>query len=266
LADENPANLRLLRDFGQTTEAFRDESFFLHVLAMFSRTVKASLLGTRWAPRPANSLRRTAQLQTVATPKTSIPPTSQPLPDPPQNDAPDASASTQTTAPLPFRGKPPPPKPAEPLTDAAVDPSVAALLPLLRAQPPFYATIHIHEKPYLVTAGDELRLPSLLKGVRVGDVLRLTRASLLGSRDYTLKAGTTTKGERRRYLDERLFVCRARVVGVTQEPFRVKVKKKPRIRHERHVISKHTYTQLRIMEVTVNGPEALEAENDTRTE
>jgi len=233
---------------------------------MFSRTARPSLLGARWAPQPANSLRRTAQLQTVATPKTSTPPTSQPLPDPPQNDAPDTSASTQTTAPLPFRGKPPPPRPAEPLTDAAVDPSIAALLPLLRTQPPFYATIHIHEKPYLVTAGDELRLPSLLKGVRVGDVLRLTRASLLGSRDYTLKAGTTTKGERRRYLDERLFVCRARVVGVTQEPFRVKVKKKPRIRHERHVVSKHTYTQLRIMEVTVNGSEALEAENDTRTE
>jgi hypothetical protein len=152
-----------------------------------------------------------------------------------------------------------------PLTDAAVDPSIAALLPLLRAQPPFYATIHIHEKSYLVTAGDELRLPALLKGVRVGDVLRLTRASLLGSRDYTLKAGTTTRGERRRYLDERLFVCRARVVGVTQEPFRIKIKKKPRIRHEKHAVSKHTYTQLRIMEVTVNGPEALEAD-DTRTE
>jgi large subunit ribosomal protein L21 len=222
-------------------------------------------------------MRRRAQLQTIAiTTHSTSPPTfstGQRLPERPQNDASDTSelaatpehpdTPTPKTPTLPLRGKPPPPKPERPLTDATIDPSITHLLPLLRAQPPFYTTIHIHEKPYLVTVGDTIRLPALLKGVRVGDVLRLNRASLLGSRDYTLKAGSTVKGEARRYLDERLFVCRARVVGVTQEPFRVKVKKKPRIRHARSIVSKHTFTQLRIMEVTVNGPEGLEsAEHD----
>lgn len=68
--------------------------------------------------------------------------------------------------------------------------SVRSLLPHLLSQPPFYAVIHIHGKPYLVTAGDSLRLPFLMHGVRPGDVLRLNRASRIGSREYTLIAGS----------------------------------------------------------------------------
>jgi hypothetical protein len=80
-----------------------------------------------------------------------------------------------------------------------------------------------------------------------GDILRLTRASLLGSRDYTLK-GTP-------YVDERLFVCRARVVGVESEPMRIKEKTKRRQRRVKTVKSKHKHTILRVCEVRVRGLE-----------
>lgn len=123
------------------------------------------------------------------------------------------------------------------------------LLPLLKAQAPHYARIHIHAKPYLVTAGDTLRLPFYMHGVGAGDVLRLTRASLVGSRDYTLKAGAEEKGTG--WIDERLFVCRARVVGVEMEPMRVKEVTERRRRHVRRIKSKHRFTVLRIMEVSV---------------
>jgi len=138
-----------------------------------------------------------------------------------------------------------------------------------------------------------------MEGVMPGDVLRLNKASLLGSRDWTLKAGsasasslgmTTTitragsetsadahitgktegldtimagassqseKSANRKkkaptYLDERLFTCRAVVMGTESEPMRVMEKTKRRQRHTRHVKSKHKYTILKIREVTVN--------------
>lgn len=68
-------------------------------------------------------------------------------------------------------------------------PALRTSLALLSTQPPHYIIIHIHGKPYLVTAGDTIRLPFLMHGVMPGDVLRLDRASQLGSREYTLRAG-----------------------------------------------------------------------------
>jgi large subunit ribosomal protein L21 len=131
---------------------------------------------------------------------------------------------------------------------------------MLRSQPPFYIRAHIHEKPYLVTEGDTVRLPFLMHGVNPGETLRLNRASILGSRDYTLKAGDANKelGEKQKWLDERLFVCRATVMGVESEPLRIKEKTKRRQRHVRKIKSKHRYTLLRISEVTVNDIDALE--------
>jgi large subunit ribosomal protein L21 len=145
------------------------------------------------------------------------------------------------------------------VVDPVVDPSIETLLPLLRSQPPFYIRTHIHEKPYLVTEGDTVRLPFLMHGVNPGETLRLNRASILGSRDYTLKAGDPNKelGEKQKWLDERLFVCRATVMGVESEPLRIKEKTKRRQRHVRKIKSKHRYTVLRISEVTVNDANAL---------
>jgi len=124
-----------------------------------------------------------------------------------------------------------------------------SLLPLLRTQPSHYITIHIHKFPFLVTPGDRIQLPFLLKDAKVGDVLRLTHASVIGSRDYTLKGSP--------FIDPNLFECRATVVEETAEPMRVKVKTKRRQRKTKKVHSKHKYTVLRVSELLIKeAPEA----------
>lgn len=189
-----------------------------------------------------------------------IPPQSPPLQ---ANAAPTASttitsttATSQTTS---TRSKPPTPKPAptpptitKPLT---LDSELTSLLPHLSAQSPHYITAHIHAHPYLLTAGDKLRLPFLMPSVEPGQILRLNRASVLGSRDFALKGAP--------YVDERLFECRARVMGVESEPMRILEKTKRRQRHVKHVRSKHKYTVLRIMEVRIKSLEELKAEGAT---
>jgi large subunit ribosomal protein L21 len=60
------------------------------------------------------------------------------------------------------------------------------------------------------------------------------------------------------YLDERLFVCRAVVMGVESEPLRIKEKTKRRQRKVKRVKSKHRFTVLRIKEVRVRGVEELD--------
>jgi large subunit ribosomal protein L21 len=90
-----------------------------------------------------------------------------------------------------------------------------------------------------------------MPGVVAGDVLRLNRASSLGSRDYTLK------GEP--YLDERIYECRARVMGTESEPMREKVKKKQRTRRSHTVKSKHKFTILRIAELKINDLGEMES-------
>jgi large subunit ribosomal protein L21 len=132
----------------------------------------------------------------------------------------------------------PPTPPKTPLSE-----SVRALLPALAAQPGHYITIHIHGVPYLVTEGDSVRLPFKMPGVEPGDVLRLNRATVLGSRDFTLKGAP--------YVDERLFECRAVVTGTESEPLRIKIKKKRRCRRVKQVKSKHRYTMLRISELRI---------------
>ncbi|KAK4507957.1 hypothetical protein PRZ48_001692 [Zasmidium cellare] len=57
------------------------------------------------------------------------------------------------------------------------------------------------------------------------------------------------------YLDERLFVCRAVVMGVESEPMRTKEKTKRRQRHVKTVKSKHRFTILKIKELRVESPE-----------
>lgn len=129
-------------------------------------------------------------------------------------------------------------------TNQPIPPSVRSLLPLLAAQPGgHYITVYIHGQSYLVTEGDSVRLPFKMPGVNPGDVLRLNRAVTVGSRDFTLKGSP--------YVDERLFECRAVVMGTEAEPMRVKIKKKQRCRRTKHVFSKHKYTVLRISELKI---------------
>lgn len=88
-----------------------------------------------------------------------------------------------------------------------------------------------------------------MPGVVPGDVLRLNRASSIGSRDYTLKGGP--------YLDERIFRCRAVVMGTEAEPMRIKEKTKRRNRKVKTVRSKHKFTILKIAELSVNNLDEL---------
>ncbi|EQB52446.1 hypothetical protein CGLO_07929 [Colletotrichum gloeosporioides Cg-14] len=127
---------------------------------------------------------------------------------------------------------------------------VKAVLPFLAAQPNHYITFHIHGRPYLVTPGDSVRLPFKMPGVVPGDVLRLNRASVIGSRDYTLKGAP--------FIDERLYECRAVVTGTESEPMRFKEKTKRRQRKVKTVKSKHRYTTLAISELKINSPEEIE--------
>lgn len=60
------------------------------------------------------------------------------------------------------------------------------------------------------------------------------------------------------YVDERIFECRARVMGVEAEPMRIKEKTKRRNRKIKTVRSKHKFTILRIAEVTVKSLEEIE--------
>lgn len=136
---------------------------------------------------------------------------------------------------------------------------IPRLLPLLAAQPPHYITAHIHARPYLLTAGDTLRLPFLMPNAPLGTILRLNRASMLGSRDFTLRAPVRDEGGSG-YVDENWFVCRARVVGVETEPLRVVEKTKRRCRKVKRVKSKMRFTVLRVLEVGVRVPGEGEGE------
>ncbi|KAI1076761.1 ribosomal protein L21-like protein [Whalleya microplaca] len=190
-------------------------------------------------PIRARTLTTTPQHIEPTTPPTSssinaaVPPS--PPPPPPATTLSPASPEVVPASP-----------PSPPVMRAPISPSVAALLPLLRAQPSHYVQVHIHGRPYLVTEGDAIRLPAKIRDVRPGDVLRLNRVSVLGSRDYTLRGSP--------YVDEALFECRAVVLGTESEPLRIIEKTKRRNRKTRHVKSKHRYTRMRISELKILEP------------
>ncbi|KAI1348244.1 hypothetical protein F5Y01DRAFT_317972 [Xylaria sp. FL0043] len=181
---------------------------------------------------PSRALSTTTATMQSANPatlpsRTDIPPSASTVPHP------NTPSSTQKQAPT---------APSD--VDAAA--SLAQLYPLLRAQPRHYITAHIHGRPYLVTEGDQIRLPFKMPGVLPGDVLRLDRASVLGSRDYTLKGAP--------WIDSKLFECRATVLGTESEPLRIKIKTKRRNRRSQRVASKHKYTILRVSELKLLEP------------
>ncbi|EEP82832.1 predicted protein [Uncinocarpus reesii 1704] len=182
----------------------------------------------------------------------------------PQAPSPASSSTTttRTTSSAPLNDFPPVPETTLPTPKPAIPPtfdspltlnnSILSLLPQLTAQAPHYITAHIHARPYLLTAGDTLRLPFLMPDVQSGDIIRLNRASVIGSRDFTLKGAP--------YIDERMFECRVRVMGVEAEPMRIKEKTKRRQRHVQRIRSKHKYTIMKVMDVKVKTVEDLVAE------
>ncbi|CAG9939139.1 unnamed protein product [Clonostachys rosea f. rosea IK726] len=62
------------------------------------------------------------------------------------------------------------------------------------------------------------------------------------------------------HIDERVFECRATVLGVESEPLRIKIKKKRRQRRKRQAKSKHRYTILRVSELNIKNLEEAAAE------
>ena len=211
-----------------------------------SRVLLRSVLELRGA---SHKILRPATVPTtsvLARSFTGTSPNVEPYPEPPAkhpNNAPNPTASL--VRPTAFK-KAHPAEPPAPVAD-----SVKSLLPFLVAQPGHYITVHIHGFPYLVQEGDQIRLPFKMPNVVPGDILRLNRASVIGSRDYTMKGAPT--------IDERVFECRATVVGVDSEPMRIKIKKKRRSRRMRTVRSKHRYTLLRISELNIKNVDELDA-------
>ncbi|KAI2624744.1 hypothetical protein GGS21DRAFT_493752 [Xylaria nigripes] len=172
-------------------------------------------------------------------------PTRTPAPETPAAPPQETSLPTnplQKFAPIPRSKKKTPISPPAALAAE----SIIKLLPLLRAQPRHYVTIHIHGFPYLVTPGDQIRLPFKMPGVVPGDVLRLDKASIIGSRDFTFKGSP--------WIDSSFFECRATVLGTESEPMRVKLKKKRRSRRAQRVTSKHKYTILCVNELKILDP------------
>ncbi|KAF2199643.1 hypothetical protein GQ43DRAFT_442316 [Delitschia confertaspora ATCC 74209] len=242
---------------------------------MLAQTVRRSLLEARSILPPTFLLPFRARITTASHTLETANTVPESLLRPGQHIAEDLKEKTQLpkdtkNAPLtPSTPSPavpsqqPPNTPQTTEQSSPLTPQIRKLLPLLHSQAPHYMTLHIHGHPYLLTAGDTLRLPFLMPRVQPGDILRLNRATHIGSRDFTLKAPEPAKGTRDApkkvfYLDERLFECRATVVGVESEPMRVKEKTKRRMRHVRRVKSKHRFTVLKISEVRVKGLEEYE--------
>jgi large subunit ribosomal protein L21 len=234
-------------------------------MALFSRTIRRSLIEAPSSLPPKYFLPFRAHITTVShNLETGN------VPDPLIQSAQHISKEMQEKVQSPPSIPETAPKPPSPLTkpqnkaDEYLTSSIRQLLPLLHSQPNHYLSIHIHGHPYLLTVGDTVRLPFLMPHVKPGDVLRLNRATHIGSRDYTLKAPEVIKGTRDHgkiipYLDDRMFVCRARVVGVESEPMRVIEKTKRRQRHVKHVRSKHKYTVLKVSEIEVKSLEEYES-------
>ncbi len=261
----------LYRTFSTIASSTRIRTGSYHVSSrqLIQATFSINLLSPREPPTfllpQRRNLHQIATLQQEPTPAPHFKNT-QPLipPEAPETglslataSKPAISATTSATT---------PPTPSNPLV---LSRSLQTLLPALHAQPPHYITAHIHRFPYLLTTGDTLRLPFHLHGVAPGDILRFNRASLLGSRDYTLKAGKESgetydakRTSEPNYLDERLFECRLRVLGVETQPMMIKEKKKRRIRRTRTVKSKHKYTVLKVMEVKAKSLEELKTGKD----
>ncbi|KAJ4990212.1 aconitate hydratase [Stagonosporopsis vannaccii] len=235
------------------------------LLARTARTARTALCKTRATLPPPSVLAPRAHITTQSH-TLDASNTPDPLLQSAQRVSPslkEAVASHTLSPKAPAPSPPSTPNTRRDVVSRQLTPSIRTLLPLLHSQPAHYMTLHIHGRPYLLTKGDTLRLPFLMPDVKPGDVLRLNRATHIGSRDYTLKApeaikGTADHSKKVFYLDERLFTVRARVVGIETEPMRVEEKTKRRQRHTKHVFSKMRFTVLKISELEVKSLEEYE--------
>lgn len=110
----------------------------------------------------------------------------------------------------------------------------------LKFEKDLYATIRVHNRPYMVTEGDKVFLPFRMKHAEIGDTLTFNDVISIGSRNYIF-AGKP--------IDPQLFSIKATVIEKTKQPYYVKEVTKRRQRHVRHIPVKHDLTVLRVSEL-----------------
>ncbi|KAJ5692631.1 hypothetical protein N7462_002054 [Penicillium macrosclerotiorum] len=231
------ADLRLTAPSSISSSSLLQQRACLHQTALLRASQQD-------AQSQSSSLKHDAPLSAIPRAQTSQP-TIQNSPTVLSSD-PTTSLIPQTRADAPIAKQPVPPTFTSPLE---VTKSLISRLPHLNGQSPHYVVAELHARPYLLTEGDHIRLPFLMPKVKSGDILRFNRATAIGSRDFTMKGSP--------HIDERMFECRVRVIGVESEPMRIKEKTKRRQRHIKQARSKHRYTIMRVMEVRVKTPEEL---------
>lgn len=107
-----------------------------------------------------------------------------------------------------------------------------------------YATVHIHDRKFLVTEGDEIILPVRLRDAEVGDVLEFNKISTLGTREHTLTGSPA--------IDPSIFRIKGVVVEKTRDRVRVHERTQRRVRHVRHVVKQNCITIIRVSELQLN--------------
>ncbi|TFL01905.1 ribosomal protein L21-like protein [Pterulicium gracile] len=126
------------------------------------------------------------------------------------------------------------------LHTAASSPTEA--LNLLRSQPDHYIIANIVGRKYLLAPRDVLTVPRL-RDVQVGDVLKLSDISEVGSREYTLRGDP--------YLPAEQIGANATVIEHTKGSFERIFKKKRRKGYAKTKTHKQTYTRLRVGEFSL---------------
>lgn len=88
--------------------------------------------------------------------------------------------------------------------------SAEQIKPLLLANQHIFAKVHMHNNAYLVTKGDQMRLPYRFKGLKVGDVINFEHVSQIGSRDHVFQGD--------KYISQDHFNIKGVVTALTAEP------------------------------------------------
>ncbi|KAI5118009.1 hypothetical protein M0805_008108 [Coniferiporia weirii] len=140
---------------------------------------------------------------------------------------------------------------AAPASAATAAPSASSTrdaLVYLRSQPSHYVVASLVGHKYLLAPRDLLTV-ARLRGVRVGDRLRLSEIHEVGSRDFALRGAPV--------LPEGLVSVEATVVEHTKGAMERIVKFKRRKHYQKTITHKQTYTRLRV------GPIHLEPSEQT---
>lgn len=128
-----------------------------------------------------------------------------------------------------------------------IKPDLKDLQPLKEA-PELYARIHIHNWDMLVTPGDIIRLPVNMRDLKVGNILKFSECSEIGSRNHTLSGGEEGKGR----IDPYVFSIKGVVLEKSRVKRAVTERTRRRRRHVRHVVSNNCLTVIRISEISLN--------------